>query len=594
MDRLEKIYENAAALLMGGTPLLTGQIVCIGICDLPSACVLQEQTGSAVLSVSDDKEQGNSLAAGGIRTETVPDYSGRSMEAFFSGISQDSVRAIFIAGVLEYAKNTVGFLWTLHRYLQNTKITAVACVTNYSQYDIACRTIFSDMEGLQKDAARNLYDEDKLFETIRSAGFHTAKSNDLYLENSDIPLSVRNTAVFHYLSGLRVSESWRTRCFIRMLEMDSKSVPAKKAHPHPFLSVVTRTTGSRPQELKEVLLCLSAQTCQNFEVLVVGHNLESSAEESVKNALHHAPPWIREKIRFVPVGGGGRSAPLNAGFENAAGDYITILDDDDLVFSNWVQTFRELAETNDGKILKSVTVRQEYDRVQTVYSPPSSAAVSGFVRDYPVYVDSVQMLHHNQCPGLCLAFPAAVIRKFGFRFDETLNTTEDWDFILRVLPVCGMAASPEITNIYRWWRKGNSSATLYRQKEWSKNYESVLSRMDRSYLLLPPGSAKEIVSLIGFWGGHCGEAVEFGFPDGMAADEKRNFIRRLLNSRSWKLMSFFRKAGRFFGKKSEIPSPDTVDEKQLDSLLQSILRSGSWHSTEWLRRLKSFLKKARR
>lgn len=590
MDRLEKIYENASALLTGGAGSQDGRIVCVGSCNLSSARILQERTGGAVLSVSDNAEQAKSLAAGGILSEYVPDYSGRSMEAYFGLLSQNPIRAVFLVGVLESAENAEEFLGVLRQYLQNQPTAAVICVTNHSRYDIACRTVFSDMDGLQKDTSRNLYNKNKFIATLRSAGFRVAKSNDLYLENGKVSPAMRNTEIFHYLCNLRGTKSWKTQYFIRMLETDVKSVSGKETRPGPFLSVVTRTTGSRLQELKEVLLCLAAQTCQNFEVLVIGHNLESGSEESIKTILHHAPLWIQGKIRFIPVNGGGRSVPLNVGFDHAAGNYITILDDDDLIFSNWVRTFYELAEENNGKILKSVTVRQEYDQVETACSPLSSAAVSGFERDYPEQVDPVQMLHHNQCPGLCLAFPAAVIRTFGFRFNEELNTTEDWDFILRVLPVCGVAASPKITSIYRWWRKGNSSATLHQQKEWSKNYESILDRMDENYLLLPSGSAKKIAFMAGICRGRWNGTSGTGFPIGMSAEEKRAFLRGILNSPFWKLTSFCRKNCKFLKKKPAFPSLNSVTDEQLDSLLQSIFASRSWRYTKWLRKLKSFFK----
>ena len=45
----------------------------------------------------------------------------------------------------------------------------------------------------------------------------------------------------------------------------------------PFLSVVMRTQGKRIEMLREAVLCLWAQTCQDFEVLIMGHNLDGEA-----------------------------------------------------------------------------------------------------------------------------------------------------------------------------------------------------------------------------------------------------------------------------------------------------------------------------
>ena len=44
----------------------------------------------------------------------------------------------------------------------------------------------------------------------------------------------------------------------------------------------------------------------------------------------------------------------------------------------------------------------------------------------------------------------------GFRFDETLTTTEDWDYLMRVAAVVGVASTSEISSVYRWWPSNES------------------------------------------------------------------------------------------------------------------------------------------
>ena len=45
---------------------------------------------------------------------------------------------------------------------------------------------------------------------------------------------------------------------------------AEDPAPRPFLSVITRTQGRRPDRLREMLLSLAAQTDEDFELLLVG------------------------------------------------------------------------------------------------------------------------------------------------------------------------------------------------------------------------------------------------------------------------------------------------------------------------------------
>ena len=77
-----------------------------------------------------------------------------------------------------------------------------------------------------------------------------------------------------------------------------------------FDTVVTRTQGSRIDTLRETLLCLSAQTSQNFEVCIVGHNLEVDAQLAVERVIADLHDGMRQRVRLVRVEGGTRAEPL--------------------------------------------------------------------------------------------------------------------------------------------------------------------------------------------------------------------------------------------------------------------------------------------
>lgn len=259
----------------------------------------------------------------------------------------------------------------------------------------------------------------------------------------------------------------------------------------PFLTVITRTQGKRPDMLCDVLLSLTGQTNTNFELLIMGHNLTEEQNTTVSELISDLPDWMREKTRLVPVVGGTRSTPLNVGFEEAKGSYIAVLDDDDLVFDHWVETFYSLSKEYNGRILHSYSVIQNWETVGEQL--PNTPRVAGAPENtYCCDFDYLNQLRLNKCPFCALAFPAFVYKKLGLRFDETLTTTEDWDFLMRATFLTGVADSSEITFLYRNWLNAENSSSLHAQEEWRKNSNYVVRRFSKTPFIMPVGGLKKL------------------------------------------------------------------------------------------------------
>lgn len=259
-----------------------------------------------------------------------------------------------------------------------------------------------------------------------------------------------------------------------------------------FLSVVMRTQGKRPEMLSEALLSLTAQSNTDFELLLMGHNLSENQREVVTTILEEMPKWMVEKTRFIPVQGGTRTTPLNKGFEAAKGKYIAVLDDDDLVFDNWVETFYELSKTDDGKILHAYSVIQDWEVVGNLLPNTPRAAGSPkntFCRDFKL----LDELTINYCPLCTLAFPAYAFHEWGIHFDEKLTTTEDWDFMMRTSFLTGVADSSEVTFLYRNWLNAENSASVHNKQEWNSNYRYIVKRFVRTPFVLPSGTLHGVI-----------------------------------------------------------------------------------------------------
>ncbi len=349
----------------------------------------------------------------------------------------------------------------------------------------------------------------------------------------------------------------------------------------PFLSVIMRTIGKRPILLKEALLCLSAQICTDFEVLLCAHNLTAEAQKSVDAVLRELPDFIAEKINIVPVNGGNRTTPLNVGFEKAVGRYITILDDDDIVFGNWVETFHNLFVENDGKILHSYIVKQNYEFVQNTSESQFGRAISSFDKIYLTPFNYIRQLKMNRCPIHGLAFPREVFHKHNLRFDETISTAEDWDFLMRAVAICGVCDSETVTGIYRWWQSSYSSREEHSTAEWEQNQKITEEKFCNMTYVLPPTGVKQAIDLV--------EEVTALHADlqylksKYALTEVLVEINKLTSTKTWKISAPLRLMGTLRGNWKDLKKLHTLTYEQAFVLLDKIKNAQSVKLVEKVR-----------
>ncbi len=385
----------------------------------------------------------------------------------------------------------------------------------------------------------------------------------------------------------------------------------------PFLSIVTRTQGKRPDTLREVFLTLSGQTCQDFEVVLVGHKLDEAEETMVRSMVSDLPCWLRDRVRLIKVDHGNRTTPLNAGFQASTGRYMAILDDDDFVFANWVEVFKDLGEANPGKILRTISLLQDFEEVTTNFGTKSSRAVSSPRSIYPLTFQLLDHLRENKSPPVALAFPRYYFSALGGRFDETLTTTEDWDYLMRAAFVCGVASAPTATSIYRQWVNRENSKTIHPPEEWIHNHHRIFDKHDNSPFLMEPGTTKFLRQLLDerdqlrAWAKHLDEELhslrslappaeilrlinepEPNMPESAAM--YRNQVAAILNSTSWKITKYLRMLKQVTSG-SKIPPPDlpSLSVAELRVLHELLKNSTSWRVTSSLRKVAPLFRRFR-
>ena len=263
----------------------------------------------------------------------------------------------------------------------------------------------------------------------------------------------------------------------------------------PFLSVITRTRGLRIRTLRDVLMCLCGQSCQDYELIIVVHNGDEAALDAVHALVGEFPDRMRQRVSITACTRPGRAAPLNHGVDRAKGQYIAVLDDDDMVFDHWIETFRKLAGDFPGALVRARCCLQCFEISASGDLPPRPRATSWFTMPWSVSYDALRHLHINDTPIMSVAFPIEVFHKDGLRFDEGLTTTEDWDLLTRAAMLRGVISTAEITSIYRWWTNGESSRFEHSPEEWQSNMARIRRNLDLQPLSLPPGSASQITLL---------------------------------------------------------------------------------------------------
>lgn len=268
---------------------------------------------------------------------------------------------------------------------------------------------------------------------------------------------------------------------------------------NPFLSVILRSQGNRPEGLREALLCLRAQTNQDFEVILIGHKATDSGKKCIKEIIQEQPENFRNRINYIELDEGTRTTPINLGFANANGQYVSIFDDDDLLFDNWVEKFYDAAKEHNGNILHAFALAQKWKAFSIDNSQDEEkgyVSIEAPTSQFCVKFDFLTQLVLNRCPLMSLAFPVYLFQDMGIIFNEELNVTEDWEYFMRVAPIAGISDIEEATSIYRLWINTETSATLHSQDTWQNTYSRIQSYMNSRQLLVPRGYTQHIVSLI--------------------------------------------------------------------------------------------------
>ena len=182
-----------------------------------------------------------------------------------------------------------------------------------------------------------------------------------------------------------------------------------------FVSVVIPTY-NRSKFVKEAIESVLAQSYKNFELIVVDDGSTDDTREVIEKISD-------SRLKYFYKDNGGHCSSRNYGFIKAKGEYVALLDHDDLWPENYLET---MVKQLEGQAEYSFA----YSRVTLLHEDGSTSPFATEDRYVSGWVTKSFFKG-----GPCLMPSATMFKKEilkDFYFDEALKLGEDNDFFLRL------------------------------------------------------------------------------------------------------------------------------------------------------------------
>jgi len=213
-------------------------------------------------------------------------------------------------------------------------------------------------------------------------------------------------------------------------EMEHEAIELRKFWSKPKISIIMPTY-NRTTYLKEAIKSVMKQTFTNWELLVVD---DGSKEKDVEDIKFIIDGFKDARIKYFRKENGGLSSALNYGLDRSNGDYIALLDDDDIWMCYHLKMLYKTIISVNKKLKK------EAKPIGAIYGQCAVGEIRADENTIEVHNDGVcrpfvkrrDLIKANYLTTCSVLFDKKIVYRKGLYFDESLNTHMDWDFWIRL------------------------------------------------------------------------------------------------------------------------------------------------------------------
>ncbi len=223
----------------------------------------------------------------------------------------------------------------------------------------------------------------------------------------------RQIYVLKYQLG---KKSWADKIYPEKEELKKQESKSEEFEFQPKISIITPTYNSNRKYLTDCIRSVLNQTYKNWELCIAD---DSSTNEEVRSIIEEfAKKDDRIKYKFRDKNG-GISAASNSSLELASGDFIGLLDHDDILLPN--------------ALFEVVLLLNEHREADFIYSDEDKFSKDGknhsshfFKPDW-----SPDLLFSSMYTGHFTVYRKEIVKKLG-GFDSKFDFSQDYDLALRV------------------------------------------------------------------------------------------------------------------------------------------------------------------
>lgn len=186
--------------------------------------------------------------------------------------------------------------------------------------------------------------------------------------------------------------------------------------PHIPISVIVRTK-NRQNFLKDALNSLKNSFYKIERIIIVN---DGEMEIKIDKSYEIMP------IEIFKSNGKGRAYAANLGIKNAKTDFVSFLDDDDLIYEHHFNVLSKgIIETKGDLVYTdSLSSIYEYNEEKGIYE------LKDKIISYSMDFNPDILLYDNYIPLNTILFKKELFSSFGF-FNENLEKFEDWEILIR-------------------------------------------------------------------------------------------------------------------------------------------------------------------